>query len=217
MKQSQDRKTAIHKNVLMMNSSMCPEFVWFMDGVPTKLNYRPLAVKPMCAIPSWSQVCSIYAQNLTPSIHSCPSWVSTWGGHTVPPPWAGLHYPQVHKCFRCCRPSPKQRGRQWAPTLLDIPIPPPLAPGPLPTRREMTQMTVILGGSLQKGLQLIYPMDPVRIMHYFSEILTTCPSNFASIKMLAKPEVPCELPDSTKSYFTFVEGQIVYFKPHWPW
>lgn len=80
------------------------------------------------------------------------------------------------------------------PNILDIPIPPPLAPGPLPTRREMTQVTVNLGGSLQKGLQLIYPMDPVRIMHYFSEILTTCPSNFASIKMLTKPKFPVTCP-----------------------
>lgn len=85
MKQSQDCKTAIHRNVLTMNSSMCPEFVCIMDGVSTKPSNRQLGVKPICVIPFWSQAYSIYAQNLTPSIHSCASWVSIWKGHAARP------------------------------------------------------------------------------------------------------------------------------------
>lgn len=141
MKQSRDCKTAIHKDVLTVNSSMCPEFVCIMDGVlgvRTNPHYRQLAVKPVCVILSRSQACSIDAQNLTPSSHSCPSWVFTWEGHPASCQ-VSLHSLQVHQCPRYCYPSPReQQGRQRTPTLLDIPVSPPLAPGPPPTEREKT-------------------------------------------------------------------------------
>lgn len=185
MKQSRDCKTAIHKDVLTVNSSMCPEFVCIMDGVlgaRTNPHYRQLAVKPVCVILSRSQACSIDAKNLTPSSHSCPSWLFTWEGHPASCQ-VGLHSLQVHQCPGYCYPSPReQRGRQWTPTLLDIPVSPPLAPGPPPLKEKRLS----IWRWICKNVSTHLSYGPYRIMYYFSKVLTTRPSDIAFVKILVK-------------------------------
>ena len=119
MKQPPDCKTAIHKSVLTMNSSMCPEFICIMDGRPHKAQLQTTTSKaPMCN------------SNPKPGLqHICSE------SNTIHPllPFMGVHLGRPH-----CPPT-----LGWPPLPPSTPMPQMLSPQPKRTMRETMNPNLI--------------------------------------------------------------------------